>query len=95
MSKTTPVRWWRDDAQRYVTRGPQIVPAAKCEAMQWALDLISQPINPGLWHTLTSDPWGAQAMLEGRSIADPIADIRHWLDEQRREVERMNRERGE
>jgi hypothetical protein len=28
MSKTTPVRWWRNNATRYVTRGPQIVPSA-------------------------------------------------------------------
>lgn len=50
MSKTTPVRWWRDDATRYVTRGPhgpQTVPSARVDA-SWAFELISGPIDPVL-----------------------------------------------
>lgn len=41
MSKTTPVRWWRDDSTRYVTRGPQTVPEALRDDVQWAFDLIA------------------------------------------------------
>lgn len=43
------MRWWRDDATRYATRGPQLVPAAQLlEVHQWAVDLIQQPMDPGL-----------------------------------------------
>lgn len=48
MRKTTPVRWWRDDATRYVTRGPQAVPAAAPQPMPaWAIELLA-PMDPSL-----------------------------------------------
>lgn len=43
----SPVRWWRDDASRYVTRGPQIVPAAKREPCAWAYELL-RPSDPDI-----------------------------------------------
>ena len=45
MSKTTPVRWWRDDATRYVTRGPQVVPATT--TTEWQFDLLA-PMDPAM-----------------------------------------------
>lgn len=42
MSKTTPVRWWRNDSDRYLTRGPQQVPAATISSHAWALELIAK-----------------------------------------------------
>lgn len=51
MSKTSPVRWWRDDATRYVTRGPQLVPAAQQPDLQWAFDLVASG-KPGLTEIL-------------------------------------------
>lgn len=36
----SPVRWWRSDADRYVTRGAQVVPAAAQD-----LDLMFQVVR--------------------------------------------------
>ena len=38
MSKTTPVRWWRDDATRYHRRPPYVAPTA--EPIEWAFQLL-------------------------------------------------------
>jgi hypothetical protein len=43
----SPVRWWRDDATRYQTRGPQVVPAAAPTEMQWAFEVLS-PLDPAV-----------------------------------------------
>lgn len=43
----SPVRWWRDEATRYVTRGPQLVPAVVMEpAPEWPFELIRTPVDP-------------------------------------------------
>lgn len=44
MSKTTPVRWWRDDITRYHTRGAQIVPAQEVSCSRW--ESLSAPPDP-------------------------------------------------
>jgi hypothetical protein len=49
----SPVRWWRDDATRYVTRGPQTVPAAKPDPA-WMFELLA-PLDPAV--TLTMERW--------------------------------------
>jgi hypothetical protein len=38
MSKTTPVRWWRDDATRYRRRPPYVAPPS--EPIEWAFELL-------------------------------------------------------
>lgn len=135
MSKTTPVRWWRDDATRYQSRPLIGVCRTTPETtLQWAFELIGNPVNPELqrcfdrYAELTNpgiaafmaipaellkpreqfgpgllpallpdvargapvDPWGDQAMRDGRSIADPIADIKAALADQDREIGRRD-----
>jgi hypothetical protein len=46
----SPVRWWRDDATRYVTRGPQLVPGAL--RAPWMFELLARPADPGLQRLL-------------------------------------------
>lgn len=43
MSKTTPVRWWRDDATRYASRPLVGVCRTRPEQHAWAFELISGP----------------------------------------------------
>jgi hypothetical protein len=38
MSKTFPVRWWRDDADRYRSRPPYVAPPADA-LPEWLLEL--------------------------------------------------------
>lgn len=44
MSKTTPVRWWRDDAQRYRPRGAYVAPPVEPTA-GWDLELLIGPAS--------------------------------------------------
>jgi hypothetical protein len=46
----SPVRWWRDDATRYVTRGPQVVPAARPDSV-WMFELLA-PLDPEVTRTM-------------------------------------------
>lgn len=49
----SPVRWWRDDATRYVTRGPQLVPAAtQSDLTAWAAEMLRGPADPALLRLL-------------------------------------------
>lgn len=41
----SPVRWWRSPETRYVTRGPQTVPAAAQPDPGWMFELLA-PIDP-------------------------------------------------
>lgn len=50
----SPVRWWRDDATRYVTRGPQQVPAAAQPDPAWMFELLA-PLDPET--TWTMEQW--------------------------------------
>lgn len=38
MSRTAPVRWWRDDASRYRRRPPYVAPPP--EPIEWAFELL-------------------------------------------------------
>lgn len=40
MSKTTPVRWWRDDATRYHSRPPYVAPPLE-PGPEWALERLA------------------------------------------------------
>ena len=40
MSKTTPVRWWRDDADRYRSRGAYNAPPIDPSTPQWAMEIL-------------------------------------------------------
>jgi len=41
VSMTTPVRWWRDDAERYRSRPPYVAPPVEDGAGRWALELLT------------------------------------------------------
>ncbi len=45
MSKTTPVRWWRDDATRYQARPPYKAPEPE---PRWAFELLTGSVDPEL-----------------------------------------------
>lgn len=51
MSKTTPVRWWRDDATRYQKRGPQRVPVAALPDPGLMYELLA-PHDPAMTREL-------------------------------------------
>lgn len=73
-------------------------------AAEWAFELL-RPSDPNIARQLDEmctavwgpsplevlDSWGDRASREGRSIADPIADVRAFLDDQRHEIDRINR----
>lgn len=87
MSKTTPVRWWRDDAIRYQSRGPA----------QSRITAVTRPVAD--WLREAQDKTLALRVGDGVSMGrrwapteppDPVADIKVYLADQRREIERMN-----
>lgn len=41
MSKTTPVRWWRSDEERYLPRGAYKAPQP--EPTRWDIEMIAGP----------------------------------------------------
>lgn len=102
MSKTMPVRWWRDDATRYQTRGPQKVLAAAegTPALQWPFELL-RSTEPTLTRILERQiellNAGSAAPISRWSPVeppDPIADVRAALEDNQREIDRLNRERA-
>lgn len=91
MSKTTPVRWWRDDAERYNAR--PLIGVCRTqpeESHAWAFELLRGPVDPELQrqHAALIALWAPPP-----GGPDPIADIRRALDNDRREIERQNRKR--
>ena len=85
----SPVRWWRDDATRYVTRGPQAVPAAVQLDPAWMFELLA-PLDPEVTRTMeqwygTLDAVTAQQMLGPSPLEvwstepDIIGDLRRAI----------------
>ncbi len=132
MSKTTPVRWWRDDATRYQRRPLfGVCRSWKQPPAELLRDLVARPVDPEFQRAISaffestrperlyaasaipaelvnapydtrpaglaaelSDRWGVRAMREGRSCADPVADIRAFVEAQRREIDNINRSKS-
>lgn len=96
MSKTTPVRWWRDDATRYDDR-PLV---GVCRSWtQPTLEWTYEPPSPERQAELERlSAWIAErqaefwrSMMLPAELVDPISDIKAFFDDQRREIERINR----
>ncbi|HET9893262.1 MAG TPA: hypothetical protein VFQ42_22480 [Mycobacterium sp.] len=80
----SPVRWWRSNADRHRTRGPQIVPAAAQEpGTALAFDLIART-EPQLAAIIAEQQrqiasatnLGVSDAATWSAPADPIGDVR-------------------
>lgn len=68
MSKTTPVRWWRDETDRYRSRGVYLPPAPD---PAWMLERLA-PMDPAMTRRLEEllDAYGPAALA--RACAVPL-----------------------
>lgn len=90
MSKTTPVRWWRSDEDRYKSRGAYMAPKQPSPAAtQWAIELLAEVHGRSIRdvsamieqmnlqmarEVLPANLWNSMC-----APPDPLADIKHEM----------------
>lgn len=93
MSKTTPVRWWRDDATRYHRRPPyEAAPLAEpLELHRWAFEiLMPTELKTRMMENYKSFAQWTGNMAWSENASSPVEDIRRYVDQVKTQINRDN-----